>query len=252
MEHTLEHRQPPTPWEGANLRVDHPLDVPGLIRRARRTADLSQRDLAERLGVSQSTVARWETGRLEPCLHLLLAVLRLAGLALAVTDATRAIPAECALPADSTAPTVGDQSDPAVRTAPMRPDSVRDRGGRRYPAHLDVEAIPEIWWPRWDRPELTLLCRRRPGRDVQRRRTGVVPADHPTPHEISDVFAARRAERRARLKLLLPSTPTPVEECCCLVECHDGRACRPDCPCGCEDDPWGEWPWLSGGGGRTA
>lgn len=52
---------------------------PGLVRRARRAADLSQRDLAARLGVSQSTVARWETGQSSPTLYLVEQMLALSG-----------------------------------------------------------------------------------------------------------------------------------------------------------------------------
>lgn len=36
------------------------------IRDLRRAADLSQRDLAERIGVSHMSVSHWETGRNEP------------------------------------------------------------------------------------------------------------------------------------------------------------------------------------------
>ena len=39
-----------------------------LVRNARRRARLAQSELAHRLGVPQSTVARWETGRIEPSL----------------------------------------------------------------------------------------------------------------------------------------------------------------------------------------
>lgn len=39
------------------------------IRRARENAHLSQRDLAEALGLSASAVALWETGRTEPTVH---------------------------------------------------------------------------------------------------------------------------------------------------------------------------------------
>ena len=40
--------------------------IPGLVRRIRRILDVSQRGLAALLGVSQSVVARWETGRTSP------------------------------------------------------------------------------------------------------------------------------------------------------------------------------------------
>lgn len=46
------------PWEcPGNQR-----DVASFIRRARETCGLTQRQLAERLGSTQSVVARWETG----------------------------------------------------------------------------------------------------------------------------------------------------------------------------------------------
>lgn len=56
----------------------------GYVRLTRRRADLSQRDLAELLGVGQSTVADWETGRTRIDAHTLSAVLELAGLRLCV------------------------------------------------------------------------------------------------------------------------------------------------------------------------
>jgi transcriptional regulator with XRE-family HTH domain len=36
------------------------------LREARRSAGLTQRELAERLGVDQAVIARWETGVREP------------------------------------------------------------------------------------------------------------------------------------------------------------------------------------------
>jgi HTH-type transcriptional regulator/antitoxin HipB len=42
--------------------IEPQFDAPGLLRRARRVADLSQRDLAARAGVSANTVARVELG----------------------------------------------------------------------------------------------------------------------------------------------------------------------------------------------
>lgn len=41
------------------------------IREARRDCRLSQRDLAEKLGVSDKTVSAWESGRSEPSLFML-------------------------------------------------------------------------------------------------------------------------------------------------------------------------------------
>lgn len=94
--------------------------VSGLIRRVRRLAKLSQRELAEDLGVSQSAVARWETGRSSPSARLLAKVLHVAGLEL-----------------------VAASSDGA-RVEPMRAVAARDAAGRRYPAHTFVWA--EGWW----------------------------------------------------------------------------------------------------------
>lgn len=95
-------------------------DVPGLIRRVRRLARWSQRELAHQLGVSQSAVAKWETGRTSPTARMLLRILELAKLGLTAVN--------------------GDGD----RVKPMRPDAARDAGDRRYPAHAFVWA--EGWW----------------------------------------------------------------------------------------------------------
>lgn len=95
-------------------------DVSGLIRRVRRLVKLSQRDLAERLGVSQSAVAKWETGRTSPSARMLARVLDLARLTLAAVKAD------------------------GERVPPMKSVAARDAAGRRYPAHTYVWA--EGWW----------------------------------------------------------------------------------------------------------
>ena len=99
-------------------------EIPGLVRRIRRILDVSQRGLAVILEVSQSVVARWETGRTSPRASVLQRLLRLAGLHASVRD-------------DETGEEVG----------PMRDDGARDRGGRRYPAHVDL-AVNGWWYPR--------------------------------------------------------------------------------------------------------
>lgn len=89
--------------------------IPGLVRRIRRILDVSQRGLAAILGASQSVVARWETGRTSPRAAVLFRLLELAGLRVDVRDV-----------------------DSGEQVGPMRDDGARDRGGRRYPAHVDL------------------------------------------------------------------------------------------------------------------
>ncbi|NPD05345.1 helix-turn-helix transcriptional regulator [Nocardioides sp. zg-1308] len=95
--------------------------VPGLVRRVRRILDVSQRGLAAIVGVSQSVVARWETGRTSPRVSALQELLRLARLRVRVED-----------------PATEEE------VLPLRGDGARDRGGRRYPAHVDLTVAG--WW----------------------------------------------------------------------------------------------------------
>lgn len=99
--------------------------IAGLIRRARRIADLSQRQMARRAKVSPSTVARVEAGGLTPSLDLLQRLLGSAGLYLAVVDADGHV----ILPME-------DRED------------IRDGAERRYPSHLDtiLDPKPGEWW----------------------------------------------------------------------------------------------------------
>lgn len=98
--------------------------IPGLVRRARRILDVSQRGLAAILDVSQSVVARWETGRTSPRASALVELLRLARLHVTFHD---------------------DETGEEVE--PMRDDGGRDRRGRRYPAHVDL-TVRGWWYPR--------------------------------------------------------------------------------------------------------
>jgi HTH-type transcriptional regulator/antitoxin HipB len=90
--------------------------MPGMVRRIRRILDVSQRGLAAILGVSQSVVARWETGRTSPRVSVVERLLRLARLRVTVRDE--------------------DGQD----VGPMRADGARTQGGSRYPAHVDLRA----------------------------------------------------------------------------------------------------------------
>ncbi len=56
-----------------------------IIREARRRSGLTQQDLAERLGTTQSVVTRWETGQRSPTLETVARAVRACGLELAIT-----------------------------------------------------------------------------------------------------------------------------------------------------------------------
>lgn len=58
-----------------------------LLKEARLRAGLTQQELAERSGRPQSTIARWETGRVRPSLESLREVIRACGLELGFTIA---------------------------------------------------------------------------------------------------------------------------------------------------------------------
>jgi transcriptional regulator with XRE-family HTH domain len=99
--------------------------ISGLLRRARRIAGISQQVLARRAGVSQSTVAKAESGAMVPTLPVFERLLAVAGLRLVVVD------------------------DEGHVITPMRdiPDT-RNGGDVRYPSHLDVilDPKPGEWW----------------------------------------------------------------------------------------------------------
>ncbi|MFC3503940.1 GNAT family N-acetyltransferase [Micromonospora krabiensis] len=112
-----------------------PLDVGGVLRALRRGADLSQRELADRAGVPQATVARIESGRARyPKLATVERLVRAAGgsLVIGVPDA----PTADAEPTPSPIP-------PLSPVTPVPHDDLRDDAGRRYPAHLDVWEVRE-------------------------------------------------------------------------------------------------------------
>lgn len=126
----------------------------GLCRAVRRRADASQREMAHRTGLSRSTIARIESGRLVPSLAVLSRLLTEAGLVLVAVDPDGRV--------------VAPMADPPG-------DDLRDGAGKRYPSHLDtiVDPGPGEWWASiygMARPPET--CHRdKAKRDVQRRRS---------------------------------------------------------------------------------
>jgi len=106
-------------------------DLCGALRRIRRLADLSQRELAARAAVSASAVGHAEAGTRDLPVASLARAAAVAGLRLALLD--------------------GEGREVSA----MGPNSVRDHGGRRFPAHLDTVPSEERWWRyehRFDRP----------------------------------------------------------------------------------------------------
>jgi transcriptional regulator with XRE-family HTH domain len=150
--------------------------IPGLVRRIRRILDVSQRGLAARLKVSQSVIARWETGRTSPNAEVLMDLLRIAKLKMSVTD-----------------------EETGEEVAPMRTDGVLKHGGARFPAHVDL-TVRGWWVPRdlrrgtsieWFRCVDRSRAKRDPGvtfrvspfRKAQERLTWGTPDDHPALHQ---------------------------------------------------------------------
>jgi transcriptional regulator with XRE-family HTH domain len=198
--------------------MDEGFDVGGHLARLRRRADLSQRELAGRVGVSQSAIAAYEANQREVSARRLDEILRLGGLRLAVIDAS------------------GEE----VAGFPV--DVVRDNAGRRFPAHLDVQP-PDVLpghafsSPHPDRPPVVAWHIRRAERDRLRAKAGQPPAnDHPTLPALEQRARRRDEERRAaalssaaKLAARLAADP-----CTCPVECWEYAGCAPGCPCGCE------------------
>jgi transcriptional regulator with XRE-family HTH domain len=168
--------------------------IPGLVRRVRRILDVSQRGLAALLRVSQSVVARWETGRTSPRAEVVEDLLRRARLEVTVVDRH------------------------GERVVPMRADGARTRGGSRFPAHTDLRA--RGWWvPRalramtsveafaWvDRSRRdgvpAIRCRTSPWLKRLERWAYGVPDDHPALHqfvaEVRFLDEQREDRRHAR------------------------------------------------------
>ncbi len=232
---TTFHRwtRPPRTWRSG---TDPPLVTDpahsGMLRRIRRAADLSQRELAARIGISKSAVAAAESGRAGVDVRALARAAELAGMRLVLVDAE------------------------GREVVGMDPDAVRDRGGRLFPAHLDTRYGDEEWWYACqshghdrEQPWYT-FDRARWLRDWYRARDGV-PEDHQLPRpgdspreRAEDRRDARwRAVAEERQRRFLAGEFAHVDDgptCTCPPACDeaDDGSGPPrhaaDCPCGCD------------------
>jgi transcriptional regulator with XRE-family HTH domain len=204
-------------------------DLPGALRRIRRAVDCSQRELADRLDLSKSSIAAAETGARDVTVRVLTTAVALAGWRLAVLD------------------------DAGEEVASMASGAVRDRANRRFPAHLDVRYGDEDWWhgrERYarDQPWYT-FDRLRWTRDHWRSRTGTPedhqlpgPGDSPEEREAARRHAARlrREDQHRRRRESDAGRPVPDFECTCPPACDEvddwsGRPVHAEkCPCSCD------------------
>jgi len=210
--------------------VPDAFDLCGLLRRIRRCADLSQRELAARIGTSKSAIAAAETGAAGLDARLVAAAAQVADLRIALLDLS------------------------GTEVPGMDPDAVRDRGDRRFPAHLDTllsEQRGSRWEHRPHRPQPTYTFDRRTPRTDPASRAVGRPDDHLRPRPGDAPEERARARRRDQLRsqaaererrLLageLRDRPEPFE-CTCPPRCDqlDDWSGRPvhadDCRCCCD------------------
>ena len=204
-------------------------DVAAALRRIRRLSDTSQRELAERIGIGKSTIAAVESGSRGLDVRVLACAAEVAGLSLALLD-------------ENGQPVEG-----------MAADGVRDRSGRRFPAHLDTRYGDEGWWhgpERYSRPVPWYTFDRDRERRDGRRSTRGTPSDHQLPQwgdSPAERAAARRQAARVRRAEELESRrrargwqPPEPFVCLCPPQCDelDDRSGppvhAPACPCGCD------------------
>src|SRR4051812_18590540 len=110
------HRSPPLRGavRATIVSMGGAFDLAAALRRIRRSADMSQRELSAVTGLAVSTLGHAEAGTRDLPVGGLIRAAAVAGLRLVLVD------------------------DTGQEVAGMSADAVRDMGGRRFPAHLDT------------------------------------------------------------------------------------------------------------------
>ncbi|RBY74629.1 hypothetical protein DQ239_19270 [Blastococcus sp. TF02-09] len=204
-------------------------ELSGWLRRIRRAADLSQRQLAERLGVPKSTLAAAEAGVRDLPARRLADAAALAGLRIALVDAD------------------------GRELSPMTPDGARDAAWRHLPAHLDSlhsDEVPDRWEHRPDRPQpwftfeldRSARDRRRAGCGVPEDHDVAVAGDSPSDRAAARRRAAGQRAREERERRVAAGDVGGAEPftCTCPPACDEvddwsGRPVHAEqCPCCCD------------------
>lgn len=205
-------------------------DLRGALRRVRRLADLSQRELARNASIPPSTLAHAEAGTRDLPVQSMARAAAVAGLRLVLLDHS------------------------GSEVASMSDTAVTDVSGRRFPAHLDTsrsDAGTQLYEPRRDRPETSFTYRRDRGPRDDRRRVAGTPSDHhpalpedsPACRRVArrlDAARERAAERERRLLAGEFARLPDSFECACPAVCDEledwsARPVHADaCPCRCD------------------
>ena len=151
--------------------------IPGMVRRIRRILDVSQRGLAALLGVSQSVVARWETGRTSPRMSVVERLLRMARLRMSFHDEDTGERGR----ADACRRRAHPWREPVPGA--RRPEAT----GWWVPRHLRAMTSVEAFAAR-DRSrrvgDPAIRCRLAPFRKLIERQIHGTPDDHPAVHQL--------------------------------------------------------------------
>ncbi len=189
----------PVPRPGAAPRPD----VGGLVRRARRLAGLSQRGLGLASDVPASVLSHVERGARDLSVEQLADVAAVVGFRIALLD------------------------EVGAEMVPMRAAAVRDLGGRRFPAHVDVDLQPsEAGWDAQPPAGTERWYTHRRGQPLR-------ADDHRAPDPADDPARRRAARRQTALRAAhverqrwsavrrLAPQPDPVPACACPSACDD-------------------------------